>query len=149
MKNPRLTSILNSSLIACALTVGSLASSQFASAQAPLAEVNIPFAFQTPTRALPAGIYRIHRRSDHLILLEGAGSARGFVITNDAIQSHASDRSVIIFDRYGDKYFLHQIWTAGNEVGVECSKGRAESVEAKTKQPPGSTSLAFNSPPKH
>ena len=49
MKNTRLTSILGSNLIACALTIGSLASTQFASAQSPtpLAEANIPFAFQT------------------------------------------------------------------------------------------------------
>jgi hypothetical protein len=151
MKNTRFTSILNSSLVACALMIGSLGSTQLASAQMdpPLAEVNIPFAFQTPTRTLPAGIYRIHRKSDHLILLEGPGSVRGFVITHVAIQSHASNRGVIVFDRYGDKYFLHQIWTAGDEVGVECSKGRVESLEAKNKQPPSSTLLAFNSPPKH
>lgn len=151
MKDTRLISIFNSSLVGCALMIGSLASTQLASAQMepPLAEVNIPFVFQTPTQTLPAGIYRIHRKSDHVILLEGPGSERGFVITNDAIQSHASDRSVIIFDRYGDKYFLHQIWTAGHEVGVECSKGWAESLEAKNKQPPNSTLLAFNSAPKH
>lgn len=148
MKDTRLTSILNSSLVACALMIGSLASTQLASAQAPLAKVNIPFAFQTANRTLPAGIYRIHRKSDHLILLEGPGSARGFAITYDAIQSHASDRSVLIFDRYGDKYFLSQIWTAGDRMGLECAKGRAESLEAKNKQPPSSTSLAFNSPPK-
>jgi hypothetical protein len=149
MKNTPLTSILNSSLIACALTIASLASPQFALAQAPLTEVNIPFAFQTPTRTLPAGIYRIHRKSDHLISLEGTGSARGFVMTYDAIKSDAPDRSVVIFDRYGDKYFLSQIWTAGDRVGIECSQGRAENLEAKNKQTPSLTSLAFNSPPKH
>jgi hypothetical protein len=114
MKDTRLTSILNSSLVACALTIASLASTQLASAQMEpvLAEVNIPFAFQTPTRTLPAGVYRIHRKSDHLIRLEGPGSARGFVLTYDIVESHASNRGVIVFDRYGDKYFLHQIWTA-------------------------------------
>jgi hypothetical protein len=149
MKNTRLTSILNSSLIACALTIGSLASTQFASAQTPLAEVNIPFAFQTPTRTLPAGTYLIHRKSDHLIWLEGPGSVGGFVMTYDAIKSHAPDRGVVVFDRYGDKYFLSQIWTAGDKVGLECPKGRAESLEAKNKQPPSSTLLALNSVPKH
>jgi hypothetical protein len=149
MKNTRLTSILNACLVACALTIGSLALTQLASAQAPLAEVNIPFTFQTPTRTLPAGIYRIHRKSDHLILLEGTGSARGFVMTYDAIKSAAPDRSFVIFDRYGDKYFLSQIWTAGDRVGIECPQGRAESLEAKNKQTPSLTSLAFNSPPKH
>jgi hypothetical protein len=150
MKNTRFTSILNSCLVACALTIGSLALTPFSSAQAPMAEVNIPFAFQTgTTRTLPAGIYLIHRQSEHVIRLEGLGFARGFVMTHEIVQSHASNQGVIIFDRYGDKYFLRQIWTAGDNVGLECPKGRAESLEAKNKQPPSSTLLAFNSPLKH
>jgi hypothetical protein len=146
MKNTRLTSILNSSLIACALTIGSLALTPFSSAQAPMAEVNIPFAFQTATRTLPAGIYLIHRQSAHVIRLEGPGFARGFEITHEIVKSHASNQVVIIFNRYGDKYFLRQIWTAGDNAGLECPKSRAENQEAKNKQSPGSTLLAFNSP---
>lgn len=150
MKDTRLTFTLNSSLIACALTIGSLALTPFSSAQAPMAAVNIPFAFQTATTGtLPAGIYLIHRQSAHLIRLEGPGSVRGFVMTHDTVKSHASNHGVIIFDKYGDKYFLHQIWTPGDNVGVECSKGRAETLEAKNKQPPSSALLAFNSAPKH
>ena len=78
MKNTRLTSILNSSLIACALTIGSLASTQSASAQSTgLAEVNIPFAFQTANQTLPAGMYRIDRESDTMVRLQGPGGQKG------------------------------------------------------------------------
>src|SRR5271170_5234914 len=82
MKNTRLTSILSSSFIACALTIGSLASTQSALAQSetPLAEVNIPFSFQTPNQTLPAGTYHIDRESGHLLLLRGPGNAGGFVV---------------------------------------------------------------------
>jgi len=61
MKNTRIASILSSSLIAGALTISSLALPQFSSAQTPtpLAEVNIPFDFQTPNQSLPAGHYRV------------------------------------------------------------------------------------------
>jgi hypothetical protein len=150
MKNTRLTSILNSSLIAGALTIVSLASTQFASAQPPMAKVNIPFAFQVGTTGtLPAGNYLIHRQSKYLIRLEGPGFAKGFVMTHEIVKPYASNHGVIIFDRYGDKYFLRQIWTAEDNVGLECPKSRAEGLEAKNKQSPGPTLLAFNSPSKH
>ncbi len=153
MKSTRLTSILGSNLIACALTIGSLASTQFASAQSPtpLAEANIPFAFQTGSQTLPAGTYRINRQSNHLILLRGPGQASGFVQTYDTTKNHPADHGTIVFDRVGDKYFLRQIWTAGSADGIECPKSRAEkeSLLASTTQAPSSTVLALNVVPKH
>jgi hypothetical protein len=152
MKNTRLTSILNSSLVVCALTIGTLASTQSASAQStPLAEVTIPFAFQTSTQTLPAGTYRIDRESPYLVRLQGSSNAGGFVMMHVAIKSHAADHGSLVFDRYGDKYFLRQIWTAGETDGLECPKSRAEkeSLEARNNQAPSSTELAFNSVPQH
>ena len=151
MKNTRLTSVLGSSLIACALTIGSLASTQSASAQSTktVAEVNIPFAFQTSMQTLPAGMYRIDRESGSLIRLQGPGAAGGFVEMHGAIRSSAADHGYLVFDRYGDKYFLHQIWTAGNSTGLECPKSRAEksALVAQNEEAATSVELAFNSVP--
>jgi hypothetical protein len=153
MKNTRLTSILGSSLIACALTIGSLASTQSASAQSTktVAVVDIPFAFQTAMQTLPAGRYRIDRESGQLIRLQGPDAAGGFVEMHGAIKSRVADHGYLVFDRYGDKYFLHQIWTQGSHDGLECSKSRAEkeSLQAMNKQAPSTIELAFNSVPQH
>jgi hypothetical protein len=151
MKNTRLNSILHSSLIACALTIGSFASTQSAAAQSPtdMAEVNIPFAFQTATNhTLPAGQYRVVRESDHLILLRGPAKAAAFVTMNDAITLRAPNHGKLVFDHSGDKYYLRQIWTAGSSTGLECPKSRAEkeSLLAQNKQAPETTELAFNTP---
>ena len=151
MKNIRLTSILSSSVIACALAIGSLASAPSASAQSSttVAVVNIPFAFQTERQTLPAGKYRIDRVSGNLLRLAGPDQAGGFVMTHDAIKSHPPDHGTIVFDRYGDKYFLHQIWTAGKSTGLECPKSRAEksALVAQNEQAATSVELAFNSAP--
>jgi hypothetical protein len=153
MKSTRLTSILGSSLIATALAIGSLASTQTASAQIPsvMAEVTIPFDFQNGKQALPAGTYRIAVASDHLIRLQGSGSAGGFVFTHDTSRAHASKQGSVVFARYGDKYYLHQIWTAGSKDGLECPKSRAEkaSVQASNMQAPSTVELALNEIPKH
>jgi hypothetical protein len=145
MKNTRLSSILSSTLLASALAIGSLASTQFASAQtsATISKADIPFAFQTPTQLLPAGTYLIVEESNHLIRLQGT-SKGGFVVTHDATKSHAPTRGSIVFDRYGDKYYLRQVWTAGNKVGLECPKSRAEkaNMQAKNQQPSGLVEMA-------
>jgi hypothetical protein len=151
MKNTRLTSILSSSLIACALTIGSLASAPSALAQSSttVAVVNIPFTFQTERQTLPAGMYRIDRQSGNLLRLAGPDRAGGYVMTHDAIKTHAPDHGTIVFDRYGDKYFLRQIWTEGNSTGLECPKSRAEkaALVAQNEQAVTSVELAFNSAP--
>jgi hypothetical protein len=148
MKNTQLTSILGSSLIACALAIGSLASTQSALAQnsAPLAKVNIPFAFLAGTKAMPAGMYQIDRESRNLIVLHGPGQAAAYVETSDAIKLQAPDHGNLLFARYGDTYFLRQIWTAGNSTGLECPKSRLEkeSLQAKNKQTPTLTEVAIN-----
>ena len=153
MKNTRLTSILSSSLVASALAIGSLASTQFASAQTPtpVADVTIPFAFQTATQTLPAGAYRVILESNNLIYLRGPGSAGGMVVTHTAIKTHAPNRGTAVFARYGDKYYLREIWTAGENVGLEFPKGHAEkesSMQAKNAEAPSSVELALNSVPK-
>jgi hypothetical protein len=152
MKNTRLTSILSSSLIACALTIGSLASTQSASAQSTaLAEVTIPFSFHTATQKMPAGLYRIDLESSQMVLLRGPNHATEFVMMHGAIKSRAAAHGSIVFDRSGDKYFLRQIWTAESTDGLECTKSRAEkeSLQALNKQAPSSIELAFNSVPQH
>ena len=156
MKNTRLTSILSSSLIAGALTIGSLVSPQFSSAQSPtpVAEVDIPFDFQTPTQNLPAGHYHVDLESNHLILLRGNGSAVGLAVTYDVIDKRTPTRGTMVFARYGDKYYLRQIWTAGNPVGIECPKSRAEkktmqAMQASLKQDQGPVELALNTVANH
>jgi len=153
MKNTRLTSILGSSLIACALSLGSLVATQSASAQSTaVAEVNIPFAFHTPTQTLPAGAYRVDRTGNLLILTSTDSKAAGFVLTHEAIKTKAPDHGYVVFERYGDTYYLEQIWTAGENTGIECPKGRAEkeSMLAKnTTTAPSSVELALNAIPKH
>jgi hypothetical protein len=153
MKNTRLASILSSSLVASALAIGSLASTQFASAQdaRPVADVNIPFTFQTTTQTLPAGKYRLILESNDLMYLRGPGSAGGMVMIHAAMKTNAPSHSVAVFARYGDKYYLRQIWTAGDPEGLELPKGRAEKesrLQAKNTQAASSIELALNTIPK-
>jgi hypothetical protein len=152
MKNTRLTSILSSGFIACALMLGSLASTQSASAQiTTMAEVNIPFSFQTQTQTFPAGAYRIDRHSARIVRLQGPGHAAGFVNTYNAVKSQPVEHGYLVFDHYGDKYFLRQIWTVGSKDGLECPKSHAEkaALVATNDEAVSTVELAFNSAPQN
>ncbi len=150
MKSTRFSSILSSGFIACALAIGSLASTQSASAQnTTIAKVTIPFDFQTGKQSLPAGTYRVERESASIILLQGPGNASGFVLMHAASRSKAPDHGMLSFDRTGGKYYLRQIWTAGSPNGLECPKSHAEktALVATNNEAASTVELAFNSEP--
>jgi len=149
MKSTRLSSILSSGFIACALAIGSLASTQSASAQTTIAKVTIPFDFQTGRQTLPAGTYQVERESANLILLQGPGNASGFIVMHAASRTKAPDHGMLSFDRTGGKYYLRQIWTAGNQTGLECVKSHSESTAllATNNEAATTVELAFNSEP--
>jgi hypothetical protein len=155
MNNSRLNSILGSSLIACALSLGTLVSTQTAAAQSTntVAEANIPFAFQAGSQQMPAGQYRIVRESSSLVLLSGPSHADDFILMHEATSLQVPSKGKIVFHRYGDKYFLSQIWTVGNPEGLESSKTRAEKDAmketrlAKNDSAPSLVEVAVNAAP--
>lgn len=153
MNSPHFSSSLVSSLLASAMAIGMIASSQSASAQdeTPLARASIPFAFQAGSRMMPAGTYTISTQSGHvLVLRESVQKAAEFVMVHDAYKLAAPKTSVIVFDHRGDQYFLRSIWTANNDTGLECPKSRAEKqLEiAATKVPSSTVTLALNTSPR-
>jgi hypothetical protein len=111
--------------------------------------VNIPFAFQTDKQILPAGMYHIERESDSIVLLHGPGNAAGLVMMYGTSKTHPPDHGTIVFDRYGDQYFLRQVWTAENPNGLECAKSHAEKAAliAQNNQAPTTVELAVNTAP--
>ena len=83
-----------------------------------LMTVNIPFAFAVADHSLPAGQYLVltvtPERSIRIVSTDGKHSA----IVNDLPNygSAPSPDSRLVFHKYGDEYFLAQVWTAGQNV---------------------------------
>ena len=94
-------------------------------------------------------MYRIERESDSVILLRGPGKAAGLVMMYGTSKTHPPDHGTIVFDRYGDEYFLRQVWTAENPNGLECAKSRAEKAAliAQNNQAPITVELAVSTAP--
>ena len=84
-----------------------------------LMTVNIPFAFSAEDHALPEGEYLVltvtPERSIRIVSIDGKHSAIVNTLPNYA--SGPSQNSRLVFHKYGNEYFLVQVWTAGQNVG--------------------------------
>src|ERR1044071_8484411 len=82
-------------------------------AQAPgKAEVNIPFEFSAGTKTLQPGVYSIKRLSGSFVTLRSV-DGKSAVILNAPINLTSLDdnaRERLVFNKYGDQYYLSQIW---------------------------------------
>lgn len=86
--------------------------------------VDVPFAFTAGGQQLPAGHYVVAPGTD-VIRIFNAHNTGLYVPTHAAVRSGA-DGSKLVFHRYGEKYFLSEIWITGNNFGRELFRSRAE-----------------------
>ena len=92
-----------------------------------LLKVNIPFEFSVQDRLLPAGEYTVTRGPLGMLIIRGVG--RHSTMIFGAFHTQASrirEDSTLVFNQYGNQYFLSRIWSGGTENGEEVFKSRAE-----------------------
>ena len=93
-------------------------------------EVNIPFQFHAGNTKLPAGKYRIHvLDTADLTVMEISsvdGSSAALFQVDSAEANSTPAKSELIFNKYGDRYFLAKLFDEGNPNGSEVLKSRYE-----------------------
>jgi hypothetical protein len=93
-------------------------------------EVNIPFQFHAGNAKLPAGQYRIHvLDGSDLTVMEissADGSTSALFQVQDAEANSTPAKSELIFNKYGNRYFLAKLFDAGNPAGSELVKSTYE-----------------------
>ncbi len=88
--------------------------------------VNVPFAFQAGSVMFPAGEYSVSSVSPVLVRISSEdGKNNAMTITNSVSKLAVNEQAKLIFNRYGEKYFLSQIWPLGTQ-GRMLPPGRAE-----------------------
>jgi len=87
---------------------------------------NIPFPFVVAHQTLPAGHYIVSPANADALGIHDANN-RGTFVPTESTQRSANDNSCkLVFHRYGDKYFLSEVWVAGNSNGRTLFRSRAE-----------------------
>lgn len=97
---------------------------------------NIPFSFVVGGETLPAGEYTVgpNRRDYEKVWLVQSrdGHAGALFATMSVRASETQEKGKLIFHKYGDQYFLSQIWTPGNQSGRELLMPRLKRELAKS-----------------
>jgi hypothetical protein len=93
-------------------------------------DVNIPFEFSAGKTTLKPGVYTIRRMSGNLVTLRHVEN-KSSVILNAPVNLSSTDvesNERLVFNKYGDQFFLAQIW-------LTADSGRELLRENKAKQP--------------
>jgi hypothetical protein len=142
MKNS-ITSLVASGLVSCALAIGA-ATPSFAQST-PLVKADIPFAFQANGKLMPAGTYRFSQENGSIMRLSGTDNhvqALAMALRDNGVKP--ATVSKITFNKYGDHYFLHNVWVAGSTTSYRCTTTKQEKNivrELRNQQP---TEVAVN-----
>ena len=93
---------------------------------------NIPFNFFVGKTALPAGEYIVKPISPSALLIQSEkSSGRAIVMTIPVQAKKSPDKGKLVFNRYGDQYFLAKVWQPINKTGRQLFKSRLERELAK------------------
>jgi hypothetical protein len=115
-----------------ALAIWSIIGLGWAHAQTtdPDMTAQIPFKFTVANTTLPAGKYIIKRVDDNdpqaLELHSADGRATVVFLTESAQSKGTPAKSELVFNKYGNRYFLGEIWSQGDSTGNQVEKSRAE-----------------------
>lgn len=112
-------------------------------------KANIPFDFVVGDKTLAAGEYlvgQITSDSDAGILVRSSdGSQKAIRLTNAVSASARQKKNALTFHRYGNTYYLAQVWVAGSVSGREILKSKAErSAERELARNSSAGNLAQN-----
>jgi hypothetical protein len=112
----------------CFLALGG-ASAAHAQMPGTALRATIPFDFSVRGRTLPAGEYEIKRVADtsDVLLISGVTNNDHAVFETEPVDARrVSSRAEIVFHRYGDSYFLSEVFGGGEQTGRELPKSRQE-----------------------
>jgi len=110
-----------------ALLLGLLLTTASAYAQTINVKADVPFKFVVAGRTLPKGEYTIRtlHGTDHALSIIGDGQKPSIFLAHSCL-SLKSVQTKLVFNRYGDRYFLSEIWTEGNDAGYQLARSRRE-----------------------
>jgi hypothetical protein len=90
--------------------------------------VHIPFSFAVADKMFQAGDYSFSRVQDDTVfrISEVDGRFNSVCLTHAVQRQIPNAKTTLVFHRYGNQYFLKQIWAAGATSGRQVFKSRKE-----------------------
>ena len=125
------------SLLAIALSLPLLFSA-VVHAQTTQLKMTVPFDFIAGDAALPAGDYDVHsidaRGGNALSIHSVTLNAGTLVLSTSSRSAKTPDRNTLVFCRYGQKYFIAEVWIINTSIGGQMPLGQRQTELARNQQ---------------
>ena len=93
------------------------------------AKADVPFSFAAGNATLAAGTYTVQEISQHAIAIRNAETGKAVMELTQSAERLGNQSPRLVFHKYGDQYFLYEVWYGSNE-GMEIPETSREK-EAK------------------
>ena len=89
---------------------------------------DVPFDFTVGSKSLKAGEYsvRAFTKSGNTVLISNKDRSDVAVRLWNSIQVTTPQEAKLVFHRYGQRYFLSEVWNLGEQTGRQLVKSREE-----------------------
>lgn len=89
--------------------------------------VNIPFSFVVANHQMQPGRYIVTPMTYGVLrIFDSQDSKNQTLVSVHSVESTSATSAKVVFHRYGDSYFLAQVWTGNGDIGREVPKSKAE-----------------------
>ena len=96
-------------------------------AQSIMLKADVPFNFVVGDTQLHSGEYHVKQSHPGVMLIQSKDARSSAMVLTTATQARKfSDVGKLVFNRYGDQYFLSKIWAPSSDSGRELPKSRLE-----------------------
>ena len=115
-------------------TLGLLLAVSAAHAQSLALSANVPFDFIVGKQVYPAGNYQLRslNPSESAIIIRNTDdSISSITLTQSCLKTSPAEKTVLMFHRLGNEYFLDQVWVEGSENGRRFFRSPIETQMAR------------------
>jgi hypothetical protein len=102
----------------------------------------VPFAFVSGGRTIQAGQYSLEIGQLRVRIFDANGHPVQWVLSNPRQENGNEQKPRLVFHKYGDTYFLHQIWTMDYKVDFRISRAEYQ-LKASLQTEEGTVILAM------
>ena len=89
---------------------------------------NVPFEFSVGYKMLPAGDYSVQSivSCDGLLIQSADGKVSALRLSDTTRQIKDKPKARLVFHRYGERYFLAEVWNGVEKAGRQLTKSQEE-----------------------
>jgi hypothetical protein len=111
--------------LATLVAIASLSSTLHAQALTMGVRVNVPFSFDYGSEHFGRGVYNLTMEGQHFLIVRSSTSAAAAMVQSSWDRTPAKN-SVVVFKKYGDRYFLDEVSIAGADTHINVLQSRDE-----------------------